>query len=134
MTALAGLDYTAVSGTLTIDAGQATGTITVEVVDDGVIEGDDETFTVELSGANGATIVDGEGLGTIEDDDAVEPPPELPTLGDRQCDGVRGRGTCGVHGDAEHDERAGCHGGVQDRERDGAGGFGLHGCERDADD
>ena len=80
VTALAGSDYTAASGTLTIDSGEMTGTITVEVLDDGVIEGDDETFTVELSGANGATIVDGEGLGTIEDDDAVEPPPELPTL------------------------------------------------------
>ena len=82
VTALAGSDYTAASGTLVIDAGETTGTITVEVVDDGVIEGDDETFTVTLSGASGATIVDGEGVGvgTIEDDDAVEPPPELPTL------------------------------------------------------
>ena len=79
-TALAGLDYTAASGTLTIDAGETTGTIAVEVLDDGVVEGEDETFTVELSAPSGATIEDGEGVGTITDDDAVEPPPELPTL------------------------------------------------------
>ena len=80
VTALAGSDYTEASGTLTIDAGETTGTITVEVLDDGVVEGEDETFTVELSAPSGATIADGEGVGTIEDDDAVEPPPGQPTL------------------------------------------------------
>ena len=49
VTALAGSDYTEASGTLTIDAGETTGTITVEVLDDGVVEGEDETFTVKLS-------------------------------------------------------------------------------------
>ena len=72
-------DYTASSGTLTIAAGDTTGTISVPVLDDGVVEGD-ETFTVVLSGASGATIVDGEGVGTITDDDGEEPPPGLPTL------------------------------------------------------
>ena len=78
-TAEAGSDYTAVSETLTIEAGATTGTISVPVLDDEVIEGN-ETFTVTLSGAVGATIEDGEGLGTILDDDGVEPPPGLPTL------------------------------------------------------
>ena len=135
VTALAGSDYTEASGTLTIDAGETTGTITVEVLDDGVVEGEDEKFTVELSAPSGATIVDGEGVGTITDDDAVEPPPGQPTLEiTRRCDGVGGRGTRGVHGDAERSERTGSHGELQDHERDGAGGFGLHGGERDADD
>ena len=80
VTALAGSDYTETSGTLTIDAGETTGTITVEVLDDGVVEGEDETFTVKLSGPSGATIADDEGVGTITDDDAVEPPPGQPTL------------------------------------------------------
>ena len=40
----------------------------------------DETFAVTLSDAVNATIVDGEGVGTIEDNDAVQPPPTVPTL------------------------------------------------------
>ena len=78
-TARAGRDYTTTSGTLTIAPNTTTGTISVSVLDDEVVEGD-ETFTVELSGASGATIVDGEGVGTITDDDGEEPPPGLPTL------------------------------------------------------
>ena len=78
-TAKAGLDYTTVSETLTIRAGSTTGTISVEVLDDEVIEGD-ERFAVRLSSASGATIVDGEGVGTIRDDDVEEPPPGQPTL------------------------------------------------------
>ena len=38
---------------------------------DDAVEGD-ETFTVRLSGASGAAIVDGEGVGTITDDDQAE--------------------------------------------------------------
>ena len=84
VTALAGSDYTEASGTLTIEAGETTGTITVEVLDDGVVEGEDETFTVKLSGPSGATIADDEGVGTITDDDVEEPPPGQPTLRDRR--------------------------------------------------
>ena len=50
------------------------------MLDDGIVEGDDETFKVTLSGANGATLADREGVGTIEDDDAEEPPLGDPTL------------------------------------------------------
>ena len=132
-TAYAGSDYTTVSETLTIRAGSTTGTISVEVLDDEVIEGD-ERFAVKLSSASGATIVDSEGVGTIRDDDVEEPPPGQPTLEHRQCESGRGRWACGVHGDVERDERRRRDGGVCDRGRDGICGFGLHDCERDADD
>ena len=47
-TALAGSDYTATSGTLTIAAGSTTGTITIPVTKDDTAEGP-EKFTVTLS-------------------------------------------------------------------------------------
>jgi hypothetical protein len=67
-TATAGSDYQAGSGTLTIRAGQTTGTITVPVNGDRLGE-PDETFFVNLSGATNATIADGQGVGTIADDE-----------------------------------------------------------------
>ena len=71
-TALAGLDYTPVEGTLTFSANDAnrTRTIRVPLVDNNVDE-PDETFVVRLSAVVGALIADNEGIGTIEDD---EPP------------------------------------------------------------
>ncbi|MDE2671094.1 MAG: hypothetical protein OXI04_00970 [Bacteroidota bacterium] len=71
-TALAGLDYTSVEGTLSFSANDAnlTRTIRVPLVDNNVDE-PDETFLVRLSGVVGAVIADNEGIGTIEDD---EPP------------------------------------------------------------
>ena len=67
-TARAGSDYTAVRGTLSLPAGDRTGTIRVPVLDDDIAE-NEKTFTVALSAPNGAAIADGEGLGTIHDDD-----------------------------------------------------------------
>ncbi len=68
-TALAGSDYTANSGTLNFDAGDATMQITVLVTGDTTPE-PTETFTVELSGASaGTSITDASGLGTITNDD-----------------------------------------------------------------
>ena len=67
-TAEAGLDYASTSGTLTMTAGLTVATIEVPVLDDDVAEGD-EAFAVTLSGATGATIADGEGIGTIRDDE-----------------------------------------------------------------
>ena len=67
-TAEAGFDYTSTSGTLTMTAGLTVATIAVTVLDDDVAEGQ-EAFAVTLSGATGATIADGEGIGTIRDDD-----------------------------------------------------------------
>jgi hypothetical protein len=67
-TATAGSDYQAASGTLTIPAGQTTGTITVPVNGDRLGE-PDETFFVNLTSATNASIADGQGLGTILDDE-----------------------------------------------------------------
>ena len=63
-------DYTTTSGTLTFAPGQGTKTISVPVVGD-VVDEDDETFVVNLSGAANATIADSLGVGTIVDDDAA---------------------------------------------------------------
>jgi hypothetical protein len=67
-TATAGSDYQAATGTLVIPAGQTTGTITVLVNGDRLAE-PNETYFVNLSGATGATIADGQGVGTIVDNE-----------------------------------------------------------------
>src|SRR5262245_38681275 len=67
-TATAGSDYQAALGTLTIPAGQTTGTITVLVNGDRLAE-PNETFSVNLSNPTNATIADGQGVGTIVDDE-----------------------------------------------------------------
>jgi hypothetical protein len=77
-TATAGSDYTATSGTLTFAAGETTKTISVAVAGDSVVE-PDETFTVALSTASGATLADASGQGTITNDDVVVAP-VVPTL------------------------------------------------------
>ena len=69
-TATAGSDYTSTSGTLTIAAGSLSGTITVSVLDDALVELD-ETFKLTLSNAANALISDDEGTGTITDDDVA---------------------------------------------------------------
>jgi hypothetical protein len=66
--AAAGSDYQAVSSTLTIPAGQTTGTITVLVNGERLPEAN-ENFFVNLSGATNATITDGQAVGTILDDE-----------------------------------------------------------------
>jgi hypothetical protein len=67
-TAVAGSDYTATSGTRTFSPGQTTATFTVPIVGDTVHEST-ETFTVNLSSPVRATIADGQGVGTILDND-----------------------------------------------------------------
>ena len=66
-TASAGTDYTAANGTLTFNAGETEKTVTVTVAGDDVDEAD-ETFTVTLSGASGATLGRATATGTIRDD------------------------------------------------------------------
>ena len=66
--ATAGSDYQAASATLTIPGGQTTGTITVLVSGDRLGE-PNETFVVNLSSPTNATIADGQGVGTIVDDE-----------------------------------------------------------------
>ena len=63
-----GSDYVAASGTLTIPAGQTTGTITVLVKGDRLGELD-ESFIVELSSPTNAIVADGQGVGIIVDDE-----------------------------------------------------------------
>jgi hypothetical protein len=72
-TATAGSDYTATSGTLTFTPGQLTRTIAVAVLGDTTFE-PDETFLVNLTSPINATIADGQGVGTITNDDAPPPP------------------------------------------------------------
>ena len=64
VTATAGQDYTAASGTLTIPAGSRRETIAVAVLDD-AINDDGETLTLTLSNAVGAVIDDATATGTI---------------------------------------------------------------------
>lgn len=61
-------DYTAASGTLTIPAGETSGTVTVSVRGDKKVEGA-ETFAVNLSSPTNATLDDAQGIGTIWNDD-----------------------------------------------------------------
>jgi Calx-beta domain-containing protein len=66
--ATAGVDYVTTSGTLTFAPGQTSRTVTVPVNGD-VADEADETFFLNLSSPLNATILDGQGLGTILDDD-----------------------------------------------------------------
>jgi large repetitive protein len=69
-TATAGSDYAAASGTLTIPAGQVSGTITVNVNGDTTAE-PNETLGLTLSNPVGAKIVVGSATGTILNDDKI---------------------------------------------------------------
>lgn len=69
-TAKAGTDYRATSGTVTVPAGSTSTTVTVPVLSDKVGEAD-ETLRVQLSSAVGATIADGDAVGTVVNDDTV---------------------------------------------------------------
>ncbi len=66
-TAVTGLDYTAAEGTLHFEAGETTHTLTVGTLTDDLLESL-ERFTVELHDAEGATLADEAGAGTITDD------------------------------------------------------------------
>ena len=63
-------DYAAAAGTLTFSPGQTTKTVTVHVNGD-VLDEVNETYFVNLSSPSNATIGDGEGLGTITDNDPL---------------------------------------------------------------
>src|SRR3954452_5807032 len=68
-TATDGSDYTGVTGTLTILAGQTQGTIDVPVLDDSIYEGD-EDLTMNLVAVSGVVVDDPQGDGTITENDA----------------------------------------------------------------
>src|SRR4029077_20978214 len=67
-TATAGSDYQAASGTLTFAPGETSKTVPIQVIGDRLAEAN-ETFVVNLSGPTNATITDGQGVGTVVDDE-----------------------------------------------------------------
>ncbi len=71
-TATAGSDYGATSGTLTFAPGETSKTISVPVIGDTAVE-PNETFFVNLGAPTNATLADGQGQGTITNDDALHP-------------------------------------------------------------
>ena len=78
-TATAGQDYTAASGTLSFAPGVTSQQVGVVVAGDTAVE-PDETLTVSLSNASGATIATASATGTIVSDDTATTPP---ATGDR---------------------------------------------------
>ncbi|MBI1901318.1 MAG: cadherin-like domain-containing protein [Planctomycetia bacterium] len=72
--AQAGIDYTAVNGTLSFDAGELQKFIQVPILDDAVWE-PAESFFVNLSNPSNGAIIDGQGEGTIDDGPPGPPPP-----------------------------------------------------------
>lgn len=70
-TALAGSDYVAATGTITFPPNTTTQEVGVTVLGDGLRESPPrETFFVNLSNPSGAVIADGQGQGTVIDDEA----------------------------------------------------------------
>ena len=67
-TATAGADYAATAGTLTFDGLKTAATVSVAVLDDTEDEAD-ETLTLVLSNAVGASVAVGSATGTVVDDD-----------------------------------------------------------------
>ena len=79
--ATAGSDYTVTNGMLTFANGETSKTISVPIFDDSVYEGP-ETLQLTLSGpGGGATLgTPSSATLTIEDNDPVPPPPQVPTF------------------------------------------------------
>jgi len=71
-TAEAGIDYTAISDTLTFNPGETEQTISVDVLGDVIDEGSSENFSVQLSNPVNANIAVGTAAGTITDDDTAQ--------------------------------------------------------------
>jgi len=75
-TANSGSDYLASSGTLTFNPGELTKNVPVTIIGDTTFESN-ETFFVNLTAPVNATISDGQGQGTITNDDPAPPTPNL---------------------------------------------------------
>ncbi len=67
-TATQGIDFTQATGVLSFTPGNTTRTIDVSVISDMAVESN-ETFVVNLTAPTNATIADGQGVGTITNDD-----------------------------------------------------------------
>ena len=70
-TATAGDDYTASSGTLSLQSGQTSDLVEVYVHGDQTDEGDSESFALQLANADNATVTGDEAVATILDDDTA---------------------------------------------------------------
>ncbi len=70
-TATAGVDYAATSGTLSFAANQVSQTVTVTINDDATPELDETVFLNLSNATGGAIIADGQGVGTIVNDDGT---------------------------------------------------------------
>lgn len=68
--ATAGSDYNATSGSVRIRAGRTSATVSVAVRGDRTVEAD-ETFFVNITSVTGTSIIDGQGIGTILNDDGT---------------------------------------------------------------
>ena len=88
-TATAGSDFTAKSGTVTFTPGVTSQQVQIGLLGDTAVESN-ETFTIVLSSPSGATIADGTATGTITNDDAVTPAPQLPTVSIGDAAGAEG--------------------------------------------
>jgi hypothetical protein len=71
-TATAGSDYTSASSTVSFSPGTTSRPFPVTVIGDATVE-PTETFNVNLTGPSGATLADGQGVGTITNDDSAGP-------------------------------------------------------------
>jgi uncharacterized repeat protein (TIGR01451 family) len=71
-TATAGVDYVSASGTLIFEPGQTTKSFTIVIDSNETLEFD-KTFVVNLTSATDAIIFDGQGIGTILNDDGPLP-------------------------------------------------------------
>ena len=81
-TAEADVDYVSANGSLTfLPGGDRSQTIEVEIIGDTVGE-TDEVFSVNLINASGSVIANGEGIGTIDNDDLIPVDLELSLLVD----------------------------------------------------
>ncbi|MDP6523196.1 MAG: DUF2341 domain-containing protein [Kiritimatiellia bacterium] len=70
-TAVAGADYTMITGTVTIVAGQTSTQITVQVLGDTTFDYPPETFSVNLSNPVNGTLGDSNGVCAITEDDSA---------------------------------------------------------------
>ncbi len=93
-TANAGSDYLATSGTLTFIPGELTKQIPVTINGDTTFE-PNESFLVNLTGAGNATISDSQGVGTITNDDAAPPTPNITIDDPNVAEGDAGTQTLG---------------------------------------
>ena len=70
--ATAGQDYESAGGTVQIDAGDTSATLTVTITDDALDEPDNETFAVVVSAVTGASVAQAQATFTVTDND--DPP------------------------------------------------------------